>query len=248
MTTRSAVHGAVALACLLSAPVALADPAGKTTLDETIKAASGSGYIALQSGPGESYRVRKHPSAKPTGARKKERRSLAFFGQLTDPQIADEMSPARVDFLDGAGGELVSSWRPQELFGPQVFDLVVRNLNANRTSAVTSGKGERAKLGFVITTGDLADNQQLNETRWFTTVLNGGTVDPFSGKPISATNPCTGASAETVNAQNAAVANRLYTGVADYDDYGGVPADRYSAFWDPDAAPPSTGPLRSRCC
>ena len=47
MTTRSAVHGAVALACLLSAPVALADPAGKTTLDETIQAASGSGYVAL---------------------------------------------------------------------------------------------------------------------------------------------------------------------------------------------------------
>ena len=243
MTTRSAVHGAVALACLLSAPVALADPAGKTTLDETIKAASGSGYVALQSGPGESYRVRRHPSAKPTGARKKERRSLAFFGQLTDPQIADEMSPARVDFLDGAGGELVSSWRPQELFGPQVFDLVVRNLNANRTSTVTDGKGERAKLGFVITTGDLADNQQLNETRWFTTVLNGGTVDPFSGKPISATNPCGGASAEKVADLNARVANRHYTGVQDYDDYRGAPIDRFGAYWDPDEAPPAGGPF-----
>ena len=35
-----------------------------------------------------------------------ERRSLAFFGQLTDPQIADEMSPARVDFIDPAGNEV----------------------------------------------------------------------------------------------------------------------------------------------
>ena len=41
MTIRSAVLGALALACALSAPVALADPAGKTTLDETIRAASG---------------------------------------------------------------------------------------------------------------------------------------------------------------------------------------------------------------
>src|SRR5262245_12728190 len=232
MSARFVVLGAVAL--LLSAPVALADPAGQTTLDETIRAASGSGYVALMSGPGESYRVRKHPSARPTSKRTKTRRSLAFFGQLTDPQIADEMSPARVDFLDGVGGQLVSSWRPQELFGPQVFDLVARNLNANRTSTVTDGKGERAKLGFVITTGDLADNQQLNETRWFKGVLDGGTIDPFSGKPISATNTCGGASQDTVNALNAAVANRQYTGLADYDDYRGAPADRYSAFWDPD--------------
>ena len=242
MTTRSAVNGAVALACLLSAPVAVADPAGKTTLDETIRAASGGGYAALVSGPGEPYRLRKHPSAKPTGDRAKHRRSLAFFGQLTDPQIADEMSPARVDFLDGAGAQLVSSWRPQELFGPQVFDLVVRNLNANRTSTVTDGRGERAKLGFVITTGDLADNQQLNETRWFKGVLDGGTIDPFSGKPISGSNPCPGATQDQINAINGAVANRLYTGVADYDDYRGAPADRYGAFWDPDEAPPAGGP------
>jgi len=78
----------------LSAPVAFADPAGKTTLDQTIRAAKGSGFVALQTGPGEAYKTRKHPSAKPSGARAKHRRSLAFFGQLTDPQIADEMSPA----------------------------------------------------------------------------------------------------------------------------------------------------------
>ena len=44
-TRRSAALAAVALACSLSAPVALADPAGKTTLDETIRAASGSGFV-----------------------------------------------------------------------------------------------------------------------------------------------------------------------------------------------------------
>ena len=30
--------------------------------------------------------------------------------------------------------------------------------------------------------------------------------------------------------------------MADYDDYPGVPADRYSGFWDPDVAPPGGGP------
>ena len=30
--------------------------------------------------------------------------------------------------------------------------------------------------------------------------------------------------------------------MADYDDYPGVPADRYDGFWDPDEAPPGGGP------
>ena len=67
-------------------------------------------------------------------------------------------------------------------------------------------------------------------------MLDGGTVDPFSGKAISATNPCA-TDANTVAALNAAVAARQYTGVADYDDYPGVPAERYNGFWDPDVAP-----------
>ncbi|MDA0169366.1 metallophosphoesterase [Solirubrobacter taibaiensis] len=232
---RSAVHGAVA-ALLLLAPAAAADPAGKSTTDETIQAVSGSGYVALQRASGEDHGIRRHPSARAAENRDETRRSLAFFGQLTDPQIADEMSPARVDFLDAAGGQIKSSWRPQEAVGLQVFDQVVRNVNANRTSEIRDGSGKKAKLGFVVTTGDLADNQQLNETRWFKTVLEGGTVDPFSGKAISASNPCA-TDATTAAALNAAVAARQYTGVADYDDYPGVPGERYNGFWDPDVAP-----------
>ena len=155
--------------------------------------------------------------------RASSRRSLAFFGQLTDPQIADEMSPARVDFLDPAGNAISSSWRPQEAFGLQVFDQTVRNMNANRTSEQRAG-GKRAKLGFAITTGDLADNQQLNETRWFKAVLDGGQVDPFSRQADQRHQPVPGHAAETVAALNAAVAARLYTGVADYDDYPRRPA------------------------
>jgi metallophosphoesterase (TIGR03767 family) len=238
MSARSAVHGALALSCVLAlcAPVALADPAGKSTTDETIRPVAGSGYVALEAKRGEAYTVRTPPSVKAASKRAGKRTSLAFFGQLTDPQIADEMSPARVDFADPAGGEIKSSWRPQEALGLQVFDQIVRNVNANRTSEVKGKGAKKAKLGFVITTGDLADNQQLNETRWFKTVLDGGSVDPFSGKPVSATNQCS-APAATVAALNAAVAARQYTGVADYDDYRGVPAQRSAGFWDPDEAP-----------
>ncbi|HEX6025624.1 MAG TPA: hypothetical protein VFZ00_26765 [Solirubrobacter sp.] len=241
MSARSAVHGALALVLLLAAPVAFADPASKTTTEETIRPSSGSGFVALERGAGERRQVRRHPSARPSGDRARQRRSLAFFAQLTDPQIADEMSPARVDFLDAAGNAVSSSWRPMEAIGPQVLDQVVRNINRNRRSEVRAG-GKRARLGFAIATGDLADNQQLNETRWFKGVLDGDQVDPFSGKPISATNPCGGADQATIDRLNADVAARRYTGVADYDDYPGVPVDRYSGFWDPDVAPPAGGP------
>src|SRR3954451_13273520 len=148
MSRRSAVHGALVLACLLSAPVALADPAGKSTTEETIRPAAGSGYVPLQSRGGESYVLLRHTSAHPSARRAKVRRAGAFFGQLTDPQIADEMSPARVDFLDPAGNALRSSWRPQEALALQTFDLIVRNVNANRTSEVRDGRGKRAKLAF----------------------------------------------------------------------------------------------------
>ena len=201
-----------ALAAVLIVPLivstAHADPSGKTTLEETLQPAAGSGFLGLQPAKGEKYVVRKGGSAKATAKRTKKRRSLVSFVQLTDPQIADEMSPARVDFADPAGGELKSSWRPQEALGLQAFDSVVRNVNANRRSRVKQGDGKRAKTGFAITTGDLADNQQLNETRWFKGVLDGGTVDPFSGQAISAANPCSTASPAQVNALNAAVANR----------------------------------------
>ena len=213
MSVRSAVHGAVALTCLaaLCAPVALADPAGKSTTDQTIRPAAGSGYATLEAKAGERYTVRTPPAVKAAAGRAGKRTSLAFFGQLTDPQIADEMSPARVDFLDPAGNAIKASWRPQEAFGPLVFDQTIRNMNANRTSEVAGRGSKKAKLGFAITTGDLADNQQLNETRWFKGVLEGGTIDPFSGKAVSASNPCAG-SADEVNAINAAVAARQYTG------------------------------------
>jgi metallophosphoesterase (TIGR03767 family) len=238
---RRALPVAVVLAVLVLAPVAVADPTGRSTLQETVKPGPGTGFVPLARGAGEAYVVRRGGRARAQRGRSGRRRSLAFFGQLTDPQIADEMSPARVDFVDPAGGALKDSLRPQEALGLQVFDAVVRNVNANRRSRVKDGRGRRARLRFAITTGDLADNQQLNETRWFRTVLEGGRVDPFSGKPIGPGNPCA-APPDTIARLNADVAARRYTGLQDYDDWRGAPADRYAGYWDPDEAAPTPGP------
>ncbi len=206
---------------------------------ETIVAAAGSGFRAVAAGPGEPYLVRQGPLGKAGKKRAKKRRSLIFFAQFSDVHIRDTQSPARVDFVDPAGAPLDSAWRPQEMLSTQVFDQVVANVNANRTSTVKEGNGKRAKLGFAITTGDNTDNQQRNEVQWFARVLAGGTLDPFSGKLIGPGNECPGLSADDTARLNADVAARHYTGLSDYSDYPGAPSDRYDGFYDPNQAPPS---------
>jgi metallophosphoesterase (TIGR03767 family) len=239
---RSAIVAAAlavaAAAAAAAAPAALAD----TTVERTIRAADGGTFKALANGRGEPYAVRRGGPARADSRRGARRRSLLLFAQVTDPQVVDEMSPARVDFVDPAGGDLRAAWRPQEALGLQVLDQVVRGINANRRSPVAQAGGRRAKLAIAITTGDLADNQHYNETVWFRSVLDGGPVDPFSGRAIDAANPCSGASAEETAAINAGVGARSYTGVQDYDDYRSAPAARYAGFWDPDEAPPVAGP------
>lgn len=246
---RSSLFKAAA-GCALSLAVAspaLAEPAGRTTLQETIQVQGGygagdGGYHPLEAGRGEPHLVRDELVRARRG-REDRRRSLAFFGQITDPQIADEMSPARVELLDPAAGSVSASFRPQEALGAHTFDAVIRNLNRNRRSSVAQGNGRRARMGFAITTGDLPDNTQLNEVRWMVTLLEGGRVDPFSGKPIDASNPCSTATPEQIATMNDDVANRRYTGVQDYGDYpASTPAARQAGFWDPDRAATEPGP------
>src|SRR4051812_10172235 len=225
---RTALAGAVAaVATFACAGLAAADPLGKTTLSETIQASSPQGFVGfkpLAVGPGEAYLVRQGTLGKAHSGRASKRRSLLFFTQFSDVHIRDTQSPARVDFVDPAGPPLDSAWRPNETLSTQVFDQLVTNVNANRTSTVRQAGGKRAKLQFAITTGDNTDNQQLNEVQWFAQVLAGGTLDPFSGKPIGPGNACNPAlSDEDVARINADVAARRYTGVQDYSDYPDAP-------------------------
>jgi metallophosphoesterase (TIGR03767 family) len=226
------------IALLVASAVAGADPAGKDTLEETIQFDGGSPYATLSVGEGEATIVRKN-LAKARKGRAKRRKTITFFGQLTDPQIMDEMSPARGELIDRVGSPFESSWRPHEAWALQNFDQLVRNMNDNRTSPFRQRRGKRAQMQFVLNTGDMADSAQLNETQAYIQVLEGGEVDPFSGERISDSNPCPQADEQSEEAAlNAAVAARRYTGVQDYDDWRGEPADRYDDYWDPDEAPP----------
>jgi metallophosphoesterase (TIGR03767 family) len=156
--------------------------------------------------------VRHAPGAHAASGRPGRRRSLAYFAHLTDTHIADEASPARHERLFGRKPMFGGFWRPQEAFGPHVVDQVVRAVNRQRISRLPSAGGP-APLGFALVTGDLADNAQVNEVRWAVRVLDGGRIDPFSGRRISPGNPCR-APLAVRRKLNRAVAQRRYAGVA----------------------------------
>ncbi len=140
------------------------------------------------------------------------------------------MSPASFDFL--------TPRRAHEAFGLQTFDQAVRSVNARTRSRVPAAGGARARLGLAVMTGDLSDNHQVNEVRSGVRVLDGGRVDPFSGKPISRANPCPGAGPALVARLNRRVARRAYTGVQDYRDWSGRRPSAYRRYWDPNRPAP----------
>jgi len=216
-TKAAALTGALAFV-LGASPFGLAgaDPLGQSTIEQRIVPGGGAGFDQLGTGPGEPYTVREGGFGAAQAGRENRRVSLAYFGQLSDFQLADEESPARVEFSDPAGSPVEAAFRPWEALEPFIDDAMIRQINAFSGAApVAAGDGSRAPMNFAIDTGDSADSQQLNETEWVRTLLEGGTLDPNSGiDPAGYSHPL----CPPLGVPGAVEAAR-YTGVQDYDDY-----------------------------
>ena len=92
---------------------------------------------------------------------------LARFVHISDAQIVDEESPARLTVLRALSS---TAWRPHEAYSTQLLDGMIRTVNKMHVA--------REPVDFLIQTGDAADNAQWNELDWFMTVMDGGRIDP----------------------------------------------------------------------
>src|SRR3954452_9219717 len=151
----------IAAALALATGVSYADPSGHTSEEQTLGSgepfAPGSSFEQVVEGPGQPRVVRALPGASALGGRGERRKSLAYFAQLTDFQLADEESPARVEFADRGAS---SAFRPQEAFQPWAIDWSFRQLDQfTAASPVAQAGGARAAMDLALLTGDHADNQ-----------------------------------------------------------------------------------------
>jgi metallophosphoesterase (TIGR03767 family) len=228
-----ALAASVALAAMTTvAGAAVSDTAGQTSLTQRVLPAAPGSFRFLQLGAGEPYTVRQELAT--AGAnRAANRTSLVYFGQLSDFQLADEESPARVEAIDPLSTPLNlpfgAAWRPWEALEPQVDEAMIRQVNQfAAASPVADGSGSHSAMDFTIDTGDSTDSQQLNEALWVRTLLEGGALNPNSGvdKATYSNLLC-----PNLLVPGGAEAAR-YTGVQDYNDYIEGP---FPEFYDPNS-------------
>jgi metallophosphoesterase (TIGR03767 family) len=148
---------------------------------DVIRSGTERAYRGLAFAGGEAHVLRQElaPSPRSGGAR----RSIVHLAHLSDMQIADVQSPARMEFVESLPRRarltpFLPAHRPYEALAAHAVDAVVRTVRALPPSPVTG-----APVALAVTTCDAVDNRQWNELQWFLSLMDGGSVAADAGGP-----------------------------------------------------------------
>ncbi|PKL60792.1 MAG: TIGR03768 family metallophosphoesterase [Methanomicrobiales archaeon HGW-Methanomicrobiales-4] len=146
--------------------------ASPTLLPYEVAKYSENGYGVWEYGPGLDYEKRLDLISSPdiNTSVEKNAKLLRFF-DMTDVHITDKETPAQAIYYGYEGGQS-SGYSPVMLSTTQVLDAAVQTMN-------TLHKEDPFDFGIAL--GDVANNEQYNELRWFIDVLDGKTINPDSG-------------------------------------------------------------------
>jgi 3',5'-cyclic AMP phosphodiesterase CpdA len=133
------------------------DPADPAAIDSMLS----DGFGDLKKGPAWAMVPHTLDDAAPPKSGSNAKR-LTRFIHLSDTQLADDESPARLAAFDSPG--ISGAFRPQEGHECRILNAAVRTINVlHHTTPVD----------FVVLGGDNADNAQTNELGWFLSILDG---------------------------------------------------------------------------
>ena len=153
-------------------------PAGSTVRIDDPANFKIKGYGEWSYGPGIPYEKRLDLMANgyDNGPVTKKKTLMRFF-TMTDIHITDKESPAQAIYFRKSPyikDNAVSVYSPLMLYTTHVLDAAVQTINGLNTP--------NNKIDFGLSLGDMANNSQYNELRWFIDIMDGGTINPDSGK------------------------------------------------------------------
>ena len=111
--------------------------------------------------------------------------ALLVVHHLSDLHVCDAQSPIRPEFLDRWADPdspireqvgTIGTYRPHSMLSPHVVEAMVQSLNQ-----ISVGPLSGEPIDAAIVSGDTTDNAQINEVKWYLSLLDGQPIRPDSG-------------------------------------------------------------------